>query len=197
MAAVNVSDLKAMKKALKTYSPELYKSMNVEIKGALKVIQTTARGYVRPSYSGLSNFNRGTGFMHYDPTAVKRGIVITIGSSSRSSKGWRGSYGIFNRNAVGAIIETAGRKNPNGQAWDPKSTSKSKSHSFNPNAGEHFIAALNNGSGNIKTYDRNPNHRGRLVFRAALEDQGKTKAAILNAVQKANAAFHANYERNR
>jgi len=197
MAAVNVKDLTAMKKALKTYSPELYKSMNVEIKGALKVIQTTARGYVQPSYSGLSNFNKGTGFMHYDPTAVKRGIVISIGASRRNGNGWRASYGIFNRNAMGAIIETAGRKNPNGQPWDPKSTSKGKSHSFNPNAGEQFIAALNNGSGNIKNYDKNPNHRGRLVFRAGVEDQGRTKTAILQAVQKANAAFHSNYEAGR
>jgi hypothetical protein len=109
---------------------------------------------------------------------------------------------IFNKSASGAIYETAGRKNPQGlppaqrvkkfrsgrfiQEWQ---SDKTVNKSANPNAGRQFINALpplvdsqqSNNSGR-----RTRKTKGRLLFRAWAEDQGKTTAAVVKAIQSAN-----------
>ena len=188
MPATEVADIAALKRALNKYDPELYKAMNKEIRVALKVVQKSARDLV-PAYlgSGLRNFqgdsttaksrtSRKRAFPKYDAREVKRGIVVSIGASKRSSNGWKGYYSIINRSAAGQIIETAGRLNPTGS---------SDSQSNNPNAGAHFINVLNHNVGNFGKYGKGRKNVGRIIYRAAEEDQGKTRDAIIKALAKA------------
>jgi hypothetical protein len=66
---------------------------------------------------------------------------------------------IFNKSAAGAIYETAGRKS-------------GMIGKFSPKLGGHM-------KGN------NPKNRGRVIFRAVEEDQGKAKAYIIKAIETA------------
>lgn len=71
------------------------------------------------------------------------------------------------------------------------------SHSANPNAGKQFIDAIN-ATGQMEQANQStgPGRRGRyakgrLIFRAWAEDQGKANAAVLKAIDRANAQFKA------
>jgi hypothetical protein len=83
-------------------------------------------------------------------------------------------YIIANASASGAIYETAGRKNPGG---DPKSRSN------NPGAGANFISRMGPLYGDGAS-------RGRMIFRAWSEDQGKAQAAVVRAIEKTIAGFN-------
>jgi hypothetical protein len=109
---------------------------------------------------------------------------------------------IFNKSAAGAIYETAGRKNPSGQPparivnayrngliIKVRESGKTINRSANPNAGRQFIDALpplvdsqqSNSAGR-----RTRKTKGRLMFRAWAEDQGRTTAAVVKAIESAN-----------
>ena len=192
MPATNVADIKQLRRALSKYSPDLYKAMNTEIRTALKVIQKDARDLV-PAYlgSGLRNFqgdsttaksrtSRARAFPKYDASQVKKGIVISIGKTKKNDNGFASYYSLINRSAAGQIVETAGRKYPTG---DPKSQSN------NPNAGAHFINVLDHNVGSLARFGKNRKSYGRIIYRAAYEDQGRTKTAIMNALEKARMEF--------
>lgn len=188
MPAVEVADIEALRRALSKYDPNLYKAMNKEIQVALKEVRTTARNLVPTSLgSGLRNFHgdsttaksrttRSRAFPKFDAREVKRGIVTTIGKSKRNRNGWVGYYSLINRVAAGQIIETAGRLHPQG---DPASQSN------NPRAGAHFINVLDHNVGSFGRYGKGRKNVGRIIFRAAEEDQGKTRDAIIKALAKA------------
>jgi hypothetical protein len=185
----------ALRKALNAYAPDLAKQLTTEITASLKVIQSTARGFVpNTSPGGLYNWNENASgkkitaktsmfrtfntegrvrmFPLYNASTVKRGIVYRTGYGKPNSKGFRSLFRVKNSSAAGAIYETAGRKNPNG---DPASKSN------NPNAGARFVQ-----QGPI--YGRKVNGqdmRGRLIFRAWEQDQGKQTIAIFKAIDKA------------
>jgi hypothetical protein len=91
---------------------------------------------------------------------------------------------ISNKSAAGAIYETAGRNGP--QPWvGPKAggASKKVSRSVNPNAGKQFIENLPQLTSSLKG-------RGRLIFRAWAQDQGKAEGAALTAIDKTTRAFN-------
>jgi hypothetical protein len=122
-------------------------------------------------------------FPAFNPSMVRRGIKVFIGKSKPNNKGFVTFYSIQNTTAAGAIMETAGRKNPSGQTWDPKNTSHDVSHSRNPEAGLHFINSMGGrlyGTG--KT-------RGRLIYRAVDEDHGRVTAQLVKAVEKTVVQF--------
>jgi hypothetical protein len=124
-----------------------------------------------------------------------------------NKRGFRSLATIFNKSASGAIYETAGRANPNGlpparrvagytggafgkgkigQVWE---SGRGVNKSANPNAGKQFIGALpplvdsqqSNSAGR-----RTRKTKGRLLFRAWANDQGKTTAAVVKAIQASN-----------
>jgi hypothetical protein len=80
--------------------------------------------------------------------------------------------------ASGAIIDTAGRKNPNG---NPNSKSN------NPNAGKHFIDAIAAAVGGFYRVGTGTRSVGRVIYKAVNKDDGKAKQAIINAANKATA----------
>jgi hypothetical protein len=111
--------------------------------------------------------------------------VASAKVSKPNRNGFAGIYMILNKTAVGAMYETAGRKNPWGQEWKPKSKSHQYSHSKNPRAGAHFVRSIAN-SGQMKGSGM---MRGRVIYRAWSENQRYTVASIDGIVQKTMKTF--------
>jgi hypothetical protein len=184
---VAVKGVIELRKALNKFAPDLAKELNKEITTSLKVIQRSARGFVpssapsnlynwdRVSSSNPKTFNasgRVRAFPRYDAAVIKRGIVYRTGYGKPNSKGFRSLFRVRNNSAAGAIYETAGRKNPNG---DPKSKSN------NPTAGARFVQ-----QGPLYGRKRDgQDMRGRVIFRAWDQDEGKQTEAIFKAIETA------------
>jgi hypothetical protein len=197
---VEVKGVIALRKALNAYAPDLAKELTAEITKSLKVIQKDARGFV-PSMApnNLYNWNDNAAgkkitaktsmfrtfnvegrlrpFPLYNATEIKKGIVYRTGYGKPNSKGFRSLFRVRNNSAAGAIYETAGRANPNG---DPRSKSN------NPTAGARFVqqGAL---------YGRKSSAgdmRGRVIFRAWEQDQGKQLTSIMRAIETTTMKFN-------
>ena len=169
---VSVKGVVELRKALRQFTPDLGKGLTKEMGAALKPITRTARGYLPSNSEVLSNWQgtktRAEGaFPQYDYTVARRGVTYKTSPSKPNRKGFRSLATIFNKSAAGAIYETAGRKNPNS--------------TFVKNMDSKFSASL---KGNDKM-------RGRVIYRAWEQDQGKTTAAVMKAIEKANATFQA------
>jgi hypothetical protein len=184
---VAVKGVIELRKALNKFAPDLAKELTKEITTSLKVIQRSARGFVPSSAPGnLYNWDRVSSsepktfnasgrvraFPSYDAAVIKRGIVYRTGYGKPNSKGFRSLFRVRNNSAAGAIYETAGRKNPNG---DPKSKSN------NPTAGAKFVQ-----QGPLYGRKRDgQDMRGRVIFRAWEQDEGKQTEAIFKAIETA------------
>jgi hypothetical protein len=195
--SANVDGVKETLRALRKFDPELLKEMNKEIKGVMIPVRDKARGYAPSSApGGLYNWDEGKytkkitarnsafrtfnsegrlrRFPLYQAESVRKGIYYTAAPSRRNRNGWSSQYIIANASASGSIYETAGRKNPGG---DPKSRSN------NPGAGANFISRMGPLYGDGAS-------RGRMIFRAWAEDQGKAQAAVVRAIENAIGAFN-------
>jgi hypothetical protein len=193
--AVEVKGVIALRKALNAYAPDLAKELTAEITKSLKVIQKDARGFVpNRAPGGLYNWDDNASnkaitaktsmfrtfnvegrlrpFPLYNATEIKRGIVYRTGYGKPNSKGFRSLFRVRNVTGAGAIYETAGRTHPNG---DPRSKSN------NPRAGARFVQqgaiyGRKSSSGDM---------RGRVIFRAWEQDQGKQLVYIMQAIENA------------
>jgi hypothetical protein len=192
----------ALRKALNEYAPDLAKETQKEIAGHLKKVVSRARGFV-PAESPLSGWANPIGDWEYrafNSAAIRQGLGYSTSPSKPNRRGFVTLAQIFNKSAAGAIYETAGRKNPQGQApadrqWSYTqhkyvwNSDKKMNHSANPNAGRQFIDSMpplvdsqqSNSPGR-----RTRKTKGRLMFRAWAEDQGRTTAAVIKAIQTAN-----------
>lgn len=201
---VELQNAVALSKALKQYTPDLAKETQKEIAGHLRKVVNQARGFV-PAQSPLSGWGNQTGIWEYrafNAGIMKRGIGYSTTPTKPNKRGFRSLATIFNKSAAGAIYETAGRKNPqgmppaqrvkkyrNGQFIQEWQLDKTVNKSANPNAGKQFINALpplvdsqqSNSAGR-----RTRKTKGRLMFRAWAQDQGRTTAAVVKAIQNAN-----------
>ena len=202
---VELDNAVALRKALKKYTPDLAKETQKEIAGHLRKVVNRARGFV-PSESPLSGWANPVGEWEYrafNAGIMKKGLGYSTAPTKPNKRGFRSLATIFNKSAAGAIYETAGRKSGadgqpaakrvtayrNGeyvQAWE---SGRDVSNSANPKAGKQFIAALpelvdsrrSNSAGR-----RTRKTKGRLLFRAWAEDQGKTTAAVVKAIEATN-----------
>jgi len=182
---VQFAGVNELRKAMKDYAPDLDKALKKELAALAKPVVTKARGYA-PAVPPLSNWGRAGGrFPNYNGAAVKAGISFSTAKSKKNTRGFSSSVRIVNRTAAGAIYETAGRKNPFGQPWvGPKGPAGKKySHSINKYAGRDFIASM---GGQMKGKGED---KGRLIYRAWAEDEGKTQDAMIKAVLRANDEF--------
>lgn len=187
-------------KAMRQFEPDLAKNLNHDIQTVLLPVAKKAQGYVRSELPGLSNWTFAThgrkiteessvfkvkrgSFPKFNASIVRRGIKVTIGETRPNRSGFVSFYRLSNLTAAGAIMETAGRKNPGGQEWKPSSGSHSYSHSRNPDAGLHFINSLgaSAGAGNMK---------GRLIFRAWDDWEGRALASVVKSIELTVATFH-------
>ena len=204
---VELDNAVALSKALKNYAPDLAKETQKEIAGHLRKVVNQARGFV-PAQSPLSGWGNQTGIWEYrafNAGIMKRGIGYSTTPTKPNKRGFRSLATIFNKSAAGAIYETAGRKNPqgmppaqrvkkyrNGQFIQEWQLDKTVNKSANPNAGRQFINSLpplvdsqqSNSAGR-----RTRKTKGRLMFRAWAQDQGRTTAAVVKAIQNANMTF--------
>lgn len=169
---VEVKGVVELRKALRAFSPDLGKALTQEMGAALKPITKQARGFLPADSQILSgwqgNATRADGrFPQYNASIAKRGVAYKTSPSKPNRKGFRSLATIFNKSAAGAIYETAGRKNPNSV--------------FVKNMDNKYASSM---KGNDKM-------RGRVIYRAWEQDQGKTQDAVLKAIEKAKATFKA------
>ena len=194
---VEVKGIVEAQKALKQFAPDLYKEMNKEIRSAMRKVVDDARGMVQPNVYQLESWQdkgkpvvsrtgRKLGFPRYNEALIKKGLTYSLGRSRRNSAGFVSVYRLLNRSRVGAIIETAGRANFNG---DPKSQSN------NPNAGAHFNRAIQGTYGGFKSIGSRRVDRGRLLFAAFYKDQGQVTNATFKAINTAIAKFNSSTKR--
>ena len=188
---VEVRGAVEFRKALRKFDPDLYKSMNDEVKVVLKDVVGEAKTKVPQNFlSGamdtgqvrVSRTSRDRAFPVYNSTIIRKGLTYSLGKQKRNKSGWASLYTILNKSAIGAIVETAGRKH---SAGDPASKSN------NPNAGNQFIQELNQEYGTLKQVGKGAKQRGRLIFAAVEKNQGKAVDAIMIAIDKAKKQFEA------
>jgi hypothetical protein len=170
-----------LRKALRRFAPDLEKSLKKEIAGVLKPVVRQARGFV-PSNSPLSgwtprSFNEGY-FPVYRASEIKARIGYKTTPSKPNPRGFSSQASIFNASRAGAIYESAGRTNPQGQVWVGSKGTGKGSRSLNPNAGRQFIDAMPPLAGSLKG-------RGRLIFKAWSLNQGKAEGAVRKAISTA------------
>ena len=210
---VEVKGLDEVLKALRQFEPDLAKNLNKQVRAALTPVQKKAQEYVPDSLPGLSNWqfsakgkkiNKATSafaqvghFPKFNQSIVKRGIRVMIGKTRPNNKGFTSFYRISNTTAAGAIMETSGRANPGGRPTSHEITigkrhnggrninvhSTKDSQSNNPGAGLHFINSM---GGRMQGSDK---MRGRLIYRAFNEDEGRAIATTMRAVNMTIAVF--------
>jgi hypothetical protein len=184
----------ALRKALTKYAPDLAKELTKELGAVLKPIVGDARSFVplRSPMSGWSETYNQTGrFPKYNALEIRRGIIYKTTPSKPNRAGFVNNIRIQNKSMVGAIYETAGRKNGQGQDWvGPKAggASKGVSRSVNPYAGNQFISNL----GQLYGPNRKGDSRmmGRLIFRAWAKTQGRANASVFKAIEKTTEKFN-------
>lgn len=184
-----------LRKALNQYAPDLAKELTKELGNILKPIVNEARSYV-PTASPMSGWmpretSRGGRFPKYDALEIRKGIIYKTTPSKPNAAGFVNTIRIQNKTMIGAIYETAGRKNGQGQDWvgaKAGGSSKGVSRSVNPYAGNQFISNL----GNLYGSNRRGDHRmmGRLIFRAWANTQGRANASVFKAIENTTAKFN-------
>lgn len=199
---VAVQGVIGLKKALARYEPDLKKAFDQEVKSAIKPILADAKSRV-PSqvFGGDDNWSNWPNqkFPRYNASIIRKGLTYSMGAK-RSKSGFVSLATLFNKSAVGGIIETAGRVHPYGRPTSHTVTvgkrfskrqvvvqTSKDSNSANPNAGMMMIERLNEHVGHLQTYktgDRKT--QGRLLYAAYARNQGKALDAIMKAVMIAN-----------
>jgi hypothetical protein len=185
---VVIEGVVGLRKALTKLAPDIKKELDKEVRAALKPIINDARSHVpgsapgglinwnNPGYERKSRTSRKSGFPSYDGQAIRKGLTYSISPSRLNKSGFVSLFTLLNRSASGAILETAGRRNPTG---NPKSLSN------NPEAGKRFIAGAN-GVGALTDYaGRGRESTGRLLYAAYARNNGKALNAVLIAINNA------------
>ena len=179
-----------LRKALREFAPDLEKNLKKDLKAAIIPVVNKAKGFA-PATSPLSgwaskSFGEGR-FPKYNRSTVVRGITYSTSAGRRTRSGFTSQAAIMNTSSVGAIYETAGRKNPNGQEWvGPKGSGSSKgvSRSSNRKAGATFIR-------NLPPLVKTPKGDGRLIYRAWAGNQDAANIAAKKAITESTQDFYA------
>lgn len=154
---VTLEGATSLRKALRKFTPDLGKETTKEIGLVLKPIAAKARGFA-PAVP-LTNWmksERNNSRYAYSLTEVKRGIGYKTTPSKPNRQGFVALAQINNKSAAGAVYETAGRKTTGGN--------------FVP----RLPALINTPAG-----------KGRLIYKAWQEDNGKATAAVVKAIESA------------
>ena len=188
MPAVEIRGNTDLRAALRRFAPDLSKALTKELKTALMPVVKEARGFV----PATSEIMRGwqprsfsdARFPFYDSQLIVKGITFSTSVSKPDKNGFTSNARIINKNAAGAIYETAGRIGP--QPWvGPKAggSSHKVSRSNWSGAGEQFISNLGPLTSSLRG-------RGRLIFRAWANSRGVAEGAAMRAISKATREFY-------
>ena len=183
---------------LKVFDQETLKAMNKEMYSVMKGLVQESRSMV-PTGTPMSGWGKKslTGGLWASDLAYTQGKVRTGIKSELKPVRLKGldtkerAYLLVQGNAAGAIFEAAGRKNRNGQPWNPKSTSKKVSHSTNPNAGKQFIENIVNFSGSVVI-----GKQGRIVWKSVQDNRAEITAKMAAVVAKYQAMINAKLARS-
>lgn len=200
---VVVSGIPELRKALKEFAPDLRKEMDKEIRTALKEVVSAARAKVPGSPPGnlyawadngkesKSRTSRFRAFPKYNAGEIRRGLTYSMGRTKRNKYGFAGLYSLFNKDAAGTVVELAGRVHPYGRKQKAGrrfgESYKDIGMSNNPDAGRRFTLAMNELP--LKQFDKNERNRGRLLYAAYAENQGKALSSVFKALNKAIRLF--------
>jgi len=215
--------------ALKRFAPDLSKQTQIEMGTALKTVTQVARGFVPSDGQVLSGWTKNLSgaenfvyrpFPKFNSVQAKAGITYSTSPSRPNRNGFVALARILNKSAGGAIYETAGRKNPQGQPsverkglvyrtgsngpgdfqinyyLPPAAKGKGYNNSANPKAGKQFIDNLNSTGQLVNARPKGMVGRpttketGRLIYRAWAEDNGRANAAIIKALETSAANFY-------
>tara|TARA_R110000868_G_C10726575_1_gene751242 strand:- start:158 stop:865 length:708 start_codon:yes stop_codon:yes gene_type:complete len=217
--------------ALRRFAPDLSKETQTQMAAALKTVTSVARGFVPNDGQVLSGWTKNLSgaenlayrpFPKFNSMQAKAGITYSTSPSKPNKNGFVALARILNKSAAGAIYETAGRKNAQGQPnFKPASvvyrtgdgpgdftiryyqekasgTHKGYNNSLNPNAGKQFIDNLNSTGQLVNARPKglvgSPGRKltGRLIFRAWAEDNGRANSAVIKALENASKMFYEN-----
>jgi len=177
---VKVEGVKQTRKAIRLFAPDLSKALDKELRRVLAPITRKARGFV-DSTAPLSGWAKGKWFP-YVASEIKSGIGFSTKPGAVSKYGFTSNARIFNKSIAGAIYEQAHTPQPwVGAAAGGKS--KGVSRSRNPNAGQQFIDAM-------PPLAETRKGKGRLIFKAWSQDQGKVSGAAIKAIDIATREFN-------
>jgi hypothetical protein len=174
---INVTGVKELQKDLKEIDPALNKEFIKEMSNVMIPVRNKARGYLPSNSQMLSGWTRVNvtkeqkyrAFPFYDEALASNGIVYSSGKTKKNAYGFANAFYVRNNRAAGTIYEMAGRINANGSP---------KSDSINPNAGAHFIESMG-GQTNFKGAGK---QKGRSLYRAWAEDNGRVVPAVVTAI---------------
>jgi len=154
-----------LRKALKKFSPDLDKATRDEMIGFLKPLVRKAKGFLPANDQMPSGFVKHdvktATFPMYDASEARRGVGYKLTPTKPNRQGWSSTVSIHSKRAAAVIYDWAGRK-----------------------SSSQFVSVLPNslaGSGKMS---------GRALFRAYKEDEGKAKAGVIKALEKAAAKFN-------
>lgn len=189
MPAVELRGNTDLRKALRSFTPDLEKALRKELGAALRPVVKQARGFA-PGNSEIMRGWQARSFSEarwpfYDAAIVKSGITYSTSVGKPNKNGFTSMARIINKSAAGSIYEIAGRIGP--QPWvGPKAggASKKVSRSNWKGAGEQFIENLGPLTSSLKG-------RGRLIFRAWAANRGVAEGAAMRAIDTATKAFNA------
>ena len=183
MLQIELSGNAEIRRALKMFAPDLEKNLRKELRAALSPVVQKAKGYVTndsPMRGWQGRAFSEAKFPTYNAAIIRKGIGMRLTPSKVNRNGFSAMASIYNSTASGAIYETAGIANPQGQPWvGPQlgGYSKKYSHSNNPKAGEQFIR-------NLPPLVTSLKGRGRLIFRAWADSRGVAEGAAMKAIDK-------------
>ena len=160
-----------LRKALRQFAPDLAKETTKEIGNFIKPVVRQARGYLPSNADAPSGWlkrpNAGGEWAtrYYDQAEARRGITYKTTPTKANAKGWVSLATMYNKNAGGVIYDWAGRI-----------------------AGTqgNFTSKL---GGELK--GRGKSMTGRALYRAYAEDEGKARANVIKAIEKAAAKLNA------
>ena len=207
---VQVQGIVELRRALKQLAPDLERNMQREIRAAMQPVVKEAKALVPSQISGLNKgwVDQGKGrkitkntsgfarrqFPKFNASNVRAGIVFSTRPTRRNASGFVTAYSIKNLDPAGAIYETAGRRTGHAQEWVGPKGSKNHafSHSNNPDAGQHFI----NSMPRIGMNDVKRQMRGRLIYKAWHDNQGRALAKAIRAVDETARTFKIRLDAN-
>lgn len=154
-----------LRKALKKFSPDLDKETREEMIGFLKPLVKKAKGFLPSNDQMPSGFVKHevktAKFPMYDAAEGRRGVGYKLTPTKPNAQGWSSTVSIHSKRAAAVIYDWAGRK----------STGK-------------FVKVL------PKPLEGSGKMSGRALFKAYKEDEGKAKAGVIKALEKAAAKFN-------
>jgi len=184
---VNIAGYAETLAALEQFDGRLYRRMNKEIAIIMLRIRNKSVSYVPANSELLSNWTSASkssrttfyrAFPKYDAGKTEAGIIYKEGNNFQKGKTFRVSHYVANTSPGGAIYETAGRKSGLG--------GNKYTNSLNPNASQQFMEQFKKDS----LVGSPRKKRGRLIFRAWAEDEGRAQASILKIIESTIIQFN-------